>query len=34
MDELIVPSFTELPITGEATQAMSELTDRRWESGL
>lgn len=34
IDKLIIPSFTALPITGEHTQRMADLTDKRWEEGL
>lgn len=32
--KLIIPSFLALPITGEHTQRMTDLTDKRWEEGL
>jgi len=32
--DLIIPSFLALPITGEHTQGMTDLTDKRWEEGI
>jgi len=32
--KLIIPLFTALPATGEHTQGMTDLTDKRWEEGL
>jgi len=31
--KLITPSFLALPVTGEHTQGMTDLTDKRWERG-
>jgi len=32
INRLIAPSFLALPVTGEHTQGMTDLTDRRWEA--
>lgn len=32
--KLIIPSFLDLPATGERAEELKQLTDKRWEEGL
>ncbi|MES2586961.1 MAG: hypothetical protein V4536_08590 [Pseudomonadota bacterium] len=34
IDRLIIPSFLDLPATGERAEELKQLTDKRWEEGL